>query len=239
MGSPETEDGRSDDQRQHQVTLTTPFYLGVTPVTVGQFTAFAKATNYQTDAEKEGFADQVSGGFRKVDGASWRNPGYIQVDDDPVVDLSWNDATAFCDWLQSKEGGKYRLPSEAEWEYSCRAGTRSMYFWGDEVSLVRNYAYGQPGVDHAPRVGQKKPNPWGLYDMVGIVWQWCDYRYAEYPDGAAIDPQGPTEGNRRVLRGGGWYNNPGVFHSAGRFDRTQAERRDCWSFRVVREIPNP
>jgi sulfatase modifying factor 1 len=119
MGSPPTEGGRFPNELLHNVTITHAFLMGTTDVTVGQFAAFVKDTGYQTEAEKQGWAVGLHGqAFGKTDGASWRNPGFPQGQDHPVVEVSWNDAVAFNAWLSRKEGKRYRLPTEAEWEYA-------------------------------------------------------------------------------------------------------------------------
>ena len=118
MGSPLNENGRDNNEIQHRVKLTTPFFMGIHHVTRGQFAAFAKDNGYMTDAEKEGWAYVwTNGNWNKVSGASWKSPGFDQTDEHPVVDVSWNDAVAFCQWLSRNEGKHYRLPTEAEWEY--------------------------------------------------------------------------------------------------------------------------
>ena len=137
MGSPESEKYRGSDEKQHTVTISKPFYMGVTHVTVDQFAVFAKDAGYKSDAEKQGSASSIrivdgKSAFKmNVPGVSWRNPTYPQRGDHPVVWVSWNDARAFCDWLSKKSGLTVRLPTEAEWEYACRAGTQTAYPWGD------------------------------------------------------------------------------------------------------------
>ena len=113
------------------------------------------------------------------------NPGfdpYNQTDNDPVVEVTWNDAVRFCPWLSRKEGKTYELPTEAEWEYACRAGTKTAYSFGDDLMRLDDYAWydGNSG-GHTHPVGQKKPNSWGLYDMAGNVWQWCARRIRPVP----------------------------------------------------------
>ena len=128
-----------DEHPQHRVRITQPFYLGVHEVTVGQFRKFVEETGYKTDAEKgtggiKGAVgvDAKTGEFGSSEEYSWRNAGFEQTDEHPVVNVSWNDAVAFCDWLSRKEGKTYRLPKEAEWEYACRAGTTTRYYYGDD-----------------------------------------------------------------------------------------------------------
>ncbi|MBI1372612.1 MAG: SUMF1/EgtB/PvdO family nonheme iron enzyme [Phycisphaera sp.] len=196
---------------QFPVKITKGFEMGATEVTVGQFRAFVEATGYKTDAERAGEAwvftpdaKRESERFAPKKGASWRDPGFEQTDAHPVTCVSWKDAMAFCKWLGEKEGVTYRLPTEAEWEYACRASTWTIYCSGDEPDSV--YAYGnvadaalyavhpqdvirqrthalKPGegdgfVYTAP-VGSLKPNLWGLYDMHGNVWEWCSDKYSD------------------------------------------------------------
>ena len=142
MGSPLAEEGHEIPEVLHKVKITHPFFMGMHHVTRGQFSAFVGDTNYKTDAEKEGhawvFADPE---FKKMPGANWRNPGFEQADNHPVVEVSWNDAMAFVQWLNKKEPAHhYRLPTEAEWEYACRAGTQTAYFWGDSPATGEGFA---------------------------------------------------------------------------------------------------
>src|SRR6185436_4722946 len=135
MGSPVSEKERFTNEIQHRVKITKPFQLGTTQVTVGQFAIFVKESGYQTAAEKEGWAygawNVQSNQWNRLEGGSWKNPGFAQNDRHPVVCVNWHDATAFCHWLSEKESRPYRLPTEAEWEYACRAGTATAYPWGD------------------------------------------------------------------------------------------------------------
>ena len=127
---------------QHEVEITQPFYMGQTDVTVGQFRQFVKATGYKTQAEREGGAVAVSRMENsKMDAnTNWLNPGFDQTDDHPVVCVSWNDAVEFCNWLSKQEGKTYRLPTEAEWEYSCRAGSKGRWSFGDDEGELWDYA---------------------------------------------------------------------------------------------------
>jgi formylglycine-generating enzyme required for sulfatase activity len=165
-----------NEHPQHRVRITKPFYLGTYHVTRGQFRQFVKDTGYKTDAEK---ADPP--------GDSWRKAGFEQTDEQPVVNVTWNDAVAFCRWLGRKEGKTYRLPTEAEWEYACRAGTTTRYYSGDDPETLAKagnvadaaFKAKQPGWGwqwtikandgyvYAAPVGKFKPNAFGLYDMHG------------------------------------------------------------------------
>ena len=243
----------------HKVTITKPFYLGKYEATVGQFRAFVKSTGYKTDAEKDG---KGGWGFNRKSGKgeqkpeyTWRNPGFTQTDKYPVANVSWNDAVAFCKWLVGKDRKTYRLPTEAEWEYACRAGTRTAYYHGDDpeglakvgnvpdaslkriMSQATRVIKADDGYAFAAPVGQFKPNEYGLYDMHGNVWEWCQDRYGAdyYAKPPKVDPQGPDTGSSRVLRGGGWDLNPFVCRSAYRLSYAPGLRFDAGGFRVVLE----
>jgi hypothetical protein len=153
--------------------------------------------------------DVVSGDLWKRDPkANWRNPGYEPSDDQPVVCVSWNDAKAFCDWLSQREGRQYALPTEAQWEYACRAGSGTRFFFGDDERELAKYAwYHHDDSELKPHaVGKKKPNAWGLFDMHGNVWQWTADWYGGdfYQSSPKNDPPGPSAGSTRVQRGGSW-----------------------------------
>ena len=132
---------------------------------------------------------------------SWRNTGFVQTERDPVVNATWNDAEWFCAWLSRKEGVTYELPSEAEWEYACRAGTTTAYSFGDDPRQLGDYAwYRYNSGLHSHPVAEKKPNPWGLYDMNGSVRQWCSDFYRTYKKTVLRYPEGNHSGQNRVLR---------------------------------------
>jgi formylglycine-generating enzyme required for sulfatase activity/serine/threonine protein kinase len=259
MGSPKDEEGRYDNEgpRQHEAEITQAFYMGVYPVTKGQFAAFAKAAPYTTEAETDGKGFGYNASTKKLESGkySWRDPGFAQADDHPVVEVTWNDAKAFCEWLSKKEGKTYELPTEAEWEYACRAGTTTRFWCGDmdaslkgnaniaDASLKEKYPFGRWAVawnDDYPftsPVGNFKANRWGLYDMHGNVWQWCADGYGPYQEGYIKDPKGKDSGNSRVLRGGSWYNLPCNCRSADRLIIDPANRGDGSGFRVALRPP--
>ncbi len=205
MGSPASEDGRFDNETQHKVTISKKFLMGTTPVTQAQWTA-------------------VMG----------NNPSDFKGDDLPVEQVSYDDAIAFCDKLSQKEGKHYRLPTEAEWEYACRAGTTSSFYTGEgDAALDQAGWYSGNSGNTTHPVGQKKPNAWGLYDMHGNVWQWCSDWYGDYPQGDATDPQGPDGGTARVLRGGAWYYDPRFCRCAYRDGGAPDYRNGYFGFRIV------
>ena len=209
----------------HPVRLTQPFYLGQFEVTRAQYRQFVEAKGYKTDPERNGL-----GGWSNFDGKwvrrrehVWSTPGQWQLsDDEPACILSWNDSHAFCDWLSEVEGRCYTLPTEAQWEFSCRAGTMGPTYAASEESrsdiawtseLVGEYDLTR----HRPQpVGRKRPNAFGLYDMLGNVWEHCADRYAPGPEQAElrIDPTGPPQGDLRVFRGGAWYRSGSAFARA-------------------------
>ncbi len=230
MGSPKEEAAQSDNEGpQHEVEITKAFYMGVYPVTKGQFAAFVNDDGYQTEGEKAG--DAVT--WRKPSGFGWP-ADYVQTDNDPVVEVSWNDAVQFCEWLSKKEGRTYELPTEAEREYACRAGTKTAFSFGDDPKALGDYAWfdGNSG-NHTHPVGEKRPNPWGLYDMGGNVWQWCADGYGSYDYKDIKDPKSNDSSNVRSLRGGSWFNVPGNCRSAYRYGFAPAVRADGVGFRVV------
>ena len=143
-------------------------------------------------------------------------------DDYPASYVNWPDAVEFCRKLSEKEGLEYRLPTEAEWEYACRAGTTTAYSFGDDASELGEYAWYKEnawgaGQKHPHTVGQKKPNPWGLYDMHGNVWEWCSDWRGDYSSESVTDPAGPSSGSSRVIRGGGWGSVAEDCRSSRRF----------------------
>jgi len=234
MGSAKNEGDRGDDERvfpgrrvngapQPRVTISKPFYLGVYAVTVDQYAQFAKETGQKHEA-----------------------PSFKQTGDDPVVNVSWEDSHAYCAWLSKKTGQTVVLPTEAQWEYACRAGTQATFSFGDNPEDTRLYAWCRshealrvgPNDDPPPTsthpVGQKKPNRWGLYDMHGNAWEWCaDYYAAGYADAEETDPTGPKEGTLRVLRGGSWRSSWSSCRCASRNWTSPRLHYDDVGFRVA------
>ena len=224
--------------------MTRRLFIGAFPVTRGQFASFARAAKYTTDAERQGGTHRGPSGQWKLDPVcGWKHPHFPQDDDHPVVCISWNDAQAFCAWLAGVEGHKLgfcRLPTEAEWEYACRAETQTA-FWPGDALLTDHANYnglagggGKPGLfrEGTTPVWVFPPNAWGLYDVHGNVWEWCADWYGPYPEGDAADPQGPPSGKHRVLRGGSWRNQLRFLRSAARNHQAPAGRDRDAGFRV-------
>jgi sulfatase modifying factor 1 len=242
----------------HRVRITKPFYLGAYEVTVGQFRKFVEDSAYKTDAEKDGKGgygiDPADGKFGQKPEYTWRSPAFAQTDEHPVVNVSWNDAVAFCEWLSRKEGKTYRLPTEAQWEYACRGGTNTRYWSGDDpetLMYVGNVAdatakakfpdwkytiLNSDGYVFTAPVGQFRANPFGLYDMHGNVYEWCAdwYDAAYYGKSSPDDPTGSDSGASRVLRGGSWVDWPYYSRSADRIRYAPDYRNYNTGFRVSR-----
>ena len=248
----------------HRVRITKSFYMGACEITVGQFGRFVADSDYRTGAGYQGKGgwgfDAATGKFVQHPSFTWRNTGFHQTENHPVVNVSWNDAVAFCRWLSRKESKTYRLPTEAEWEYACRAGTTTWWWCGNDpeklaevanvadAAMKRKLKYkltpaikADDGYVFTAPVGSFKPNPFGLYDMHGNVWEWCadgiDREY--YRTSPVDDPPGPTDGGARRFRGGVW----GIYGT----DIPRSATRHCnpptWcgqttGFRVVLELPS-
>ncbi len=219
MGSPESEKGRDkDDETQHEVTISKDYYLGVIEVTQGQYEK-VMGTN------PSHFQKQF---IRKSDSSMY-----------PVEQVSWEDAVEFCKKLselpeEKKAGRVYRLPTEAEWEYACRAGSKAAYSFGANSKTLGDYAwFGENSVRQTHPVGEKKANAWGLYDMHGNVWEWCSDWYGKYPKGSVSDPSGPSDGSARVIRGGSWDSEAAYCRSADRIRGDPSNRYDSLGFRVA------
>lgn len=260
MGTPAEQMIYGTDELQHKVILTKPYWIGKYEVTNSQFVAFTAATGYVTDAEKEGngiILNMTTLEWENAAGITYKNPGQFPMEPDtPVTLVSWNDAQAFCQWLSGITGRHFRLPTEAEWEYACRAGTSTIRFTGDSKESLEGYVNSMDAafkasddrwecfnwndgyVFVAPVRRAVKPNPWGLYDMLGNVFEWCYDGYDDYPSGEVVDPVGP-ETSIRVRRGGGWYGGPWRCRSANRNWNNPTERYTHMGFRVAADADKP
>jgi formylglycine-generating enzyme required for sulfatase activity len=205
--------------------------MGRYPVTVGEWRAFVRATGWRQSGE-----------------VNWEAPGFPQTDTHPVVGINWYDAQQYLRWLSEATGRRYRLPSEAEWEYACRAGTKTAFSFGDTISTSEaNYdgtftdtrgARGEYRRGTTP-AGMFPANPWGLFDMHGNVWEWVQDVVHDNYEGAPLDGSAWEEGGdqaRRILRGGSWLYNPRYLRSALRNGFSAALSNDIVGFRVVREL---
>jgi len=224
MGSPPGEPHRNRDEVQHNVTISKPFYMQTTEVTIKQWRALMGRKLF---GERKGSGDM------------------------PVKKVSWYDCRNFIKKLNDLKQGAYRLPTEAEWEYACRAGSTTAYSWGKNIDCNKalysnNTQKSEKCIDYVKSKGMMPdrpvpvksypPNAWGLYDMHGNVWEWCQDRYGPYPKGAAVDPRGPDSGNNWVRRGGSWFKYGYYCRSANRNWGLPTSRYQTTGFRVVREV---
>ncbi|MCA9089974.1 MAG: SUMF1/EgtB/PvdO family nonheme iron enzyme [Planctomycetaceae bacterium] len=228
---------------QHRVTLTKPFMVSKHEVTVGDFRAFVEATDYKTSAERDG-----KGGSGHLDGSFvsssldmlWsKDPKLTQTDEYPVVQVSHNDAVEFCRWMSDLHGIEFRLLTEAEWEYACRAGTTTPWHSGSDPDPLQHVAWTKRNSNRQRRpVGQLQPNPWGLYDMYGNVFEWCADYFLEdyYSNSPQVDPRGASDGDVHSLRGGSVYNSEFENRSAYRGAHHTGHRQDIFGFRVAMTI---
>lgn len=201
------------------------FLMSEYEVTVGEFRKFVEDSGYKTEAEREkGCFHWISGRWQKDRKRNWMKPGFSQSDKSPAVCVSWNDAGAYIRWKNSKEGRRYRLPTEAEWEYAARSGGKEYkYGWGNakpsgnvaDETLKRELNWDpiwegyDDGYAYTSPAGSFPPNEIGLFDMTGNVWEWVNDFYArDYVNLAKNNPKGPEKGSARVMRGGSWDNGP-------------------------------
>lgn len=233
MGSPVDEVKRQKNETEHQVRLSS-FYMRKYAVTVAEFRRFVGASGYKTDGE---WRCVVSGRVRPQ-----------REKNHPVLNVSWNDAVQYCKWLSTKTGKRFRLPTEAEWEYACRAGSSTPFNTGENLTTNQaNYNGFFPynknpyGVwrENTVAVNSFAPNAWGLYNMHGNAREWCSDWFSEtYYDeckaeGTVINPAGPASGSRRVQRGGSWCFDAENCRSAYRFANPPDDRDNDYGFRLV------
>jgi formylglycine-generating enzyme required for sulfatase activity len=213
MGSPKEEENRHDDEALHKVTLSKGFYMAIHLVTQEQWKVVMGNSPSNFKGEKNL----------------------------PVEQVSWNDCQEFVKKLRKKDKNLYRLPTESEWEFACRAGTKTPFHFGNTISTDEanyngkfTYGNGKKGVNREKTtpVGNFPANAWGLFDMHGNVQQWCQDWWEAYPKNDVTDPQGPEEGNERVMRGGSWNQSPQGCRSACRLGFEPSFRLDSCGFRV-------
>jgi serine/threonine protein kinase len=230
---------------QHAVVLTKPVRIAIHEVTRGQFRKFVDATGHQTEAEKNDI-----GGFGWKDGKwvgspefSWKSKtGFEleQTDNHPVVNISWNDAMAFCAWLSEQEGVDYRLPTEAEWEYACRAGSLARYSFGDDHELMELWGWcGSKGGGGPRPIGQKRSNAFGLFDLHGNATEWCASKYTPYTAMPEVDPQGLEKAKKYTLRGGCYLYSEWIGRAAFRAELSPTVYNHYTGFRIVQTLEKP
>ncbi|MEI7868587.1 MAG: SUMF1/EgtB/PvdO family nonheme iron enzyme [Candidatus Methylumidiphilus sp.] len=235
MGSDKKDDPMAFDYElpRHKV-MVKPFYIGKYEVTVGEYAAFVKATNRQSQGC---YVHSVSG-LSKDASKSWSDPGFQQTDRNPVVCVSHEDAEAYVSWLKEKTRKPYRLPTEAEWEYAARAGSTTRFPFGDDESQLPEYAWCSANSANGTHpVGKLKPNAWGLHDMLGNVWEWVEDAWHKSYAGAPTDGSAwaATEaGAGRVLRGGSWSSFAWYCRSASRNDLPPVYQYFNTGFRCAR-----
>lgn len=265
-----------DEAPVHRVRITRAFWLGQHEVTVGQFRRFLALSSYVPESIADGTGgygyDALRARTPVVEGDafagrdprySWRDPGFPQDDTHPVVNVTWNDAVAMAAWLSRHEGRRYRLPTEAEWEYACHAGSRTRYATGDAPASLQGQAnlFDQDSAANWPRwaaqalpfhdgwaftapVGSLAANAFGIHDLHGNVWEWVSDRHADdyYQHSPVDDPPGPAEGNLRVRRGGSWHTWPFYARCSFRNWNSPSTRYTLVGFRLMlqaEEAPSP
>ena len=255
MGSPSGDKERGPDEGPMHDVCVDGFWLGKYEVTQNQFKKFAVKAGYRTEAEKKGGCYVWIGSKRqRKPKANWKNPNHLQEADSTVVCVSWNDAGNFAGWLNNQYTGiKFRLPTESEWEYAARAGSNTNRYWGNNPAEACEYANVadltakkswpswpthncDDGFKTTAPVGSFKPNDFGLHDMLGNVWEWCQdwYSYSSYyKKSPRKNPMGPKTGKNRVFRGGSWNHDPRHVRLAARARISQKSSTDFIGFRLV------
>jgi formylglycine-generating enzyme required for sulfatase activity len=252
-------DGGARERPVHRVVVPTAFAVGRFELSRGEYAAFVRASGRAAGAVCTTW-DQSKNDWGEVAEATWQQPGFPQTDRDPVVCVSYDDALAYAEWLSHKAGHRYRLPTEAEWEYVARAGTTTARYWGEDATAICRHANvsdlasgnvhpvlaAQPdrivpcrdGYPYTAPVGRFGANPFGLYDVIGNVWEWVADCFMPSYDGA------PTDGSawivpgceRRVVRGGGWYSRNWFNRAAGRSRETPGSRMGTLGIRLARDL---
>ncbi len=241
MGS---EKGESNEKPVHRVEVSA-FAMGKYEVTRKEFRQFVEVTGYKAEAETGGSCSGWTGHHWELKAEfTWRDVGFLQEETHPVVCVSWNDAVAYTKWLSKETGKTYRLPTEAEWEYAARAGTTTKYWWGntasheyanygkDECCSDSGLAQGKDQWEFTAPVGSFGPNPFGLHDTAGNVWEWTCSRYEYKYDGNELKCDIANK-ERQVLRGGYWNSEPGWVRAATRYGNDLTDRGPGMGVRVV------
>lgn len=255
MGRPPIEEAqieyRGPSSPQALVRFSKPFALGRYAVTVEQWRTYLAASGMRMPVGASLWrTDRHSTGCRWSETASWEYPGFVQGSNHPVVCVSWNDARGYCQWLSQETGHEYYLPTEAQWEYACRAGTQTTFHFGETIDTTRanydgTYVYGdgEAGLfrQQTVEVGTlMSPNPWGLHDMHGNVEEWCEDPWEFFPERKNSDgnarPEGICTDDRKVYRGGSWVQTPAALSSASRSRDAAGARCNAVGFRVARRI---
>ncbi|MDY0132536.1 MAG: SUMF1/EgtB/PvdO family nonheme iron enzyme [Desulforegulaceae bacterium] len=243
MGTPDNELRRDPDENIFEVKISKDFFIMEKEVSLGDWKKFIEETNYKTDSEKEGGA-LVWIGYKwdKSWKYSWKNPGFDQTDKEPVTCVSYNDAAEFAKWVSQKENLNYSLPTEAQWEYSCRGGSQSTFAYGNclldtQANFAANSKRGNcpegKNRNRTIETGKLLPNKFGLYDIHGNVMEWCLDFYSEYPKGKVVNPSGPATGKFKVVRGCGWETDINNCRAGNRFTEKQNTSKNNLGFRLV------
>ncbi len=240
MGSPESETGHRNDEKLHRVELD-GFWMGKYEVTVEQYMHFVRDggqyPKWLGAEKKDNLNTEPDDSYKKY-GTALTSKNY------PIVGVSWDNASAYAKWLSAKTGKDFRLPSEAQWEYGCRGGKKTARFWGDNPSDACKYANVDDethkcknGNKYTAPVGSYQPNPYGLYDMLGNVWEWVEDVYLSdiYSSTVQKNPVFNSGGARRVIRGGSWGFGPGGVRCAYRDNSSPADRDVLVGFRLIRK----
>lgn len=259
MGSPNDEDDREEDEGPQRSVKVAPFWMGKCEITWDQYDVWNEEVDQRM---RKMLSIKPTPRDLAVDGVSKPTEPYTDMsfgmgrEDYPAICMTQHAARTYCQWLSAKTGRYYRLPTEAEWEYACRAGTSTAYSFGDDADELEDHAWFFDNSDSYHRVGQKKPNPWGLHDMHGNVSEWVLDQYTPYDSlKESVDPLAiPKTLYPRVVRGGGWDDDPEVLRSAARKassdewkDQDPQEPRSIWyhtdalsvGFRIVRPLTEP